>query len=91
MIKMRSVVFHLRCFAVDETLHLFHGVIGFKEYNPKKPRRYGLLYRSLCETSVLYTYYILLYARKPEERTGDFSKYYVTGTDEYKKYLAMED
>ena len=62
--------------AFDETLYLYpyRGTIGFKQYNPKKPAKYGLLYRSLCDSSVSYTYYTLPYARKPEVRAGDSSK-----------------
>ena len=76
--------------AVDETLYPYHGSIGFKQYNPSKPAKYGLLYRSLCDSSVSYTYYTLPYAGKPEENTGEPGKYYVTGTDEYTKYLVTE-
>ena len=38
--------------AVDETLYPYRGAIGFKQYNPKKPAKYGLLYCSLCDSSV---------------------------------------
>ena len=77
-------------FAVDEKLYPYRGAIGFKQYNPKKPTKYGLLCRSLCDSSVSYTYYTLPYAGKPEGRTGDSSKYYIIGTDEYTKYLVTE-
>ena len=33
--------------AIDETLHPYRGHTGFKQYNPNKPAKYGLLYRSL--------------------------------------------
>ena len=36
------------------------------------------------------TYYTLPFAGKPEVRTGGSSKYYVTSTDEYTKYLVTE-
>ena len=42
--------------AVDETLYPYSGHIGFKQYNPQKPAKYGLLYRSLCDSKVTYTY-----------------------------------
>ena len=76
--------------AVDETLYPYRGVIGFKQYNSKKPAKYGLLYHSLCDSSVSYKYHTLPYAGKPEVRTGDYTKYYVTGTDEYTKYFVTE-
>lgn len=82
--KMRSPSSLL---AVDETLYPYRGRIGFKQYNPSKPAKYGLLYRSLCDSTVTYTYFTLPYAGKPEVIDGDAAKYYVTGTDEYTKYL----
>ena len=73
--------------AIDETLYHYIGQIGFKEYNPSKPAKYGLLYQSLCDSSVQYTYYSLPYAGKPDDLNGDAGKYYITGTDQYSKYL----
>ena len=73
--------------ATDETLYPCRSQIGFKQYNPSKPAKYGLLYRSLCDSSVQYTYYSLLYAGKPDDLTGDAGKYYITGTDQYSQYL----
>ena len=37
------------------------GRIGFKEYNPCKSAKYGLLYCSLCDATVPYTYFSLPY------------------------------
>ena len=73
--------------AVDETLYPYRGHIGFKQYNPQKPAKYGLLYGSLCDTTVTYTYFSLAYAGKPEVVGGNRAKFYITGTDEYTKYL----
>ena len=73
--------------AIDETLYPYRGQIGFKQYNPSKPVKYSLLYRSLCDSSVQYTYYSLPYAGKPDDLTGDAGKYYITSTDQYSKYL----
>ena len=50
------------------------------------PNRYGILYRSISDSRVPYTYYTLPYAGKPEEITDDSE--YVTGTDNHTKYLA---
>ena len=58
-----------------------------KQYNANKPAKYGLLYRSLCDANIPYTYFSLPYAGKPEILEGDAVKYYITGTDEYSKYL----
>ena len=58
MNKRQSVDFHLNCqlLAVDEMLYPRRGIIGFKQYNPKNPAKYGLLCPSLCDSSVWYTY-----------------------------------
>ena len=76
--------------AVDKTLYPYRGSIGFKQYNLSKPAKYGLLYRSLCDSSVSYIYYTFPHAGNPEENTGEPGKYHVTGTDEYTKYLVTE-
>lgn len=74
--------------AIDETLYPYRGAIGFKQYNPSKPAKYGLLIRSLCDAEVPYTYFSLPYAGKPNEVDGnEASNYYITGTDKYTKYL----
>ena len=75
----------LRYVSVDETLYLYHGRIGMKPYNSSKPAKYGLLYRSLCDAKVPYTYSTLPYARKPE--VIGVNDYYVTGCHEYTKWL----
>ena len=73
--------------AVDETLYPYRGHIG---YNANKPAKYGLLYRIVCDTSVLHTYNSLPYAGKPQDLSGDASRYYISGTDEYTKYLVHQ-
>ena len=47
--------------------------------------KYGLLYRILCDAEVPYTYSTLPYVRKPEVIGAN--DYYVTGCDEYTKWL----
>ena len=56
-----------------------------KQYNPSKPEKYGLLYRSLCDAKVPYTYSTLPYAGKPEVIGAN--NYYIIGCDEYTKWL----
>ena len=46
-----------------------------------------MLYRSLCDSSVQYTYFTLPYAGKPEDLNIEARNFYITGTDEYSKYL----
>ena len=75
--------------AVDQTLYPYHRRNRFKQYSPSKPAKYGLLYRLLCNATVPYTYFSLPYAGKPEvlDKENPATGYYVTGTDEYTKYL----
>ena len=73
--------------AIDETLNPYHGHITFKQCNPNKPAKYGLLYRSLGNSSLPYTYYSLPYAGKAEKVEDLAATYYITGTDKYSKYL----
>ena len=55
-----------------------------KQYNPNKPAKYGLLYQSISDSVVPFTYFILPYAGK---RDIEGSEFYVTSTDEYSVYL----
>ena len=52
--------------SVDETLYPCLGRTGMKQYNPSKLAKYGLLYQSLCDVKVPYTYSTLPYAGKSE-------------------------
>ena len=70
--------------AIDEILDAYRGLVKLKQYNPNKPAKYGLLYRSISDSVVPYTYFTLTYAGKPETEGSEF---YVTGTDEYSVYL----
>ena len=63
---------------IDETLFPYRGHISIKNYNPNKPARYGLLFISISDAEVPYTYCSLPYAGKPEIP----NEYYVPGTDE---------
>ena len=77
--------------AIDETLYPYRGTIGFEQNNPSKPAKYGLLYRSLCDSVATYTYSSLPYTGKPEVTEGRAFRYYVTGTNEYTKCLCHWD
>ena len=79
--------YHSTLLAIDETLYSYCGAIGFKQYNPSKPARYGLLYRSICDSTTTFTYFTLPYSGKPKSIDRYAAKYYVTGTDDYTKYL----
>ena len=68
---------------IDETLYPYRKHISFKQYNPSKPAKYGLSYRSLCDASVPYTYCSLPLAGKIDVIDDEAKEYYVTGTDNY--------
>ena len=61
-----------------------HTQIAFKQYNPDKPAKYGLLFKSVNDARFSYTYASASYAGKPEKATGPF---YVTGTENRVKAL----
>lgn len=71
--------------SLDETLYPFRGRRSMKQYNPNKPAKYGLLYRSISDARLPYTYITLPYAGKPNNIIPESE--YVTGTDNYTKYL----
>ena len=62
---------------IDEMLFSYRGHISIKNYNPNKPAINGLLFISISDAEVPYTYYSLPNAGKPEIP----NKYYVPGTD----------
>lgn len=71
--------------AIDETLYPYRGKVSMRQYNPNKPAKYGILYRSLSDSTLPYTYNTLPYAGKPSVITE--RSQYVTGTDNYTKWL----
>ena len=58
--------------ALDETLYAFRGRIGIKQYNPKKPAKYGPLFQSINAVIFAYTYSICVVAGKPVDGSGQF-------------------
>ena len=78
----------MECLAIDKTLYPYRGKIVIRQYNPNKPAKFSILYRSISDSCVPYTYYTLPYEGKPEEITDDSE--YMTGTDNYTKYLVEE-
>ena len=46
-----------------------------------------MVYGSFYDSPIPYTYYSLPYAGKSKKVEGPTAKYYITGTDEYSKYL----
>ena len=58
--------------------------ISFKRYNPSKPAKYGMLFKSLNDSRLNYTYRSMVYAGKPRQLP---SPHYVCGTDNFIKML----
>ena len=70
--------------SLDETLYPMRTQIAFKQYNPNKPAKYGLLFKSINAAKYPYTYITAPYAGKPQEEGG---KFYFPGTETITKHL----
>ena len=55
--------------SLDETLYPMRHQTAFRQYNPKKPHRYGLLIKSLNDARVPFTYKATPYSGKPRMET----------------------
>ena len=69
---------------IDETLYPMRNQILFKQYNPDKPAKYGMLYKSINSTWYPFTHQSYVYCGKPEQEP-DGNR--VSGTINYVKYL----
>ena len=70
--------------SIDETLYPMRNQVSIKQYNPNKPAKYGLLFKSLNDARFPYTYDSLVYAGKPEQVGGP---YYIDTICDYIKTL----
>ena len=64
---------------LDETLYAMRTHIAFKQFNPNKPAKYGLLFKSINSSRYRFTFITAAYAGKPKGVAGRF---YVPGTDD---------
>lgn len=64
--------------SLDETLYSTRTQISFKQYNPSKPAKYGLLFKSINGARYPYTHVTAPYCGKPTDESGE---YYVPGTE----------
>ena len=71
---------------IDETLYTTRNKISFKQYNPSKPAKYGLLFKSINAVTYAYTHHIIPYCGKPNEEA---TAYYVKGVKETVKHLVQ--
>ena len=58
--------------------------INSRQYNPNKPAKYGLLYKSLNDARFAFTYQVIPYCGRPENGTAP---YYLSSTEDYVKSL----
>ena len=70
--------------SLDETLYPMRTQISFKQFNPSKPVKYGLLFKSVNVARYPYTFISSPYSGKPTEEGG---QYYVQGTEAIVHYL----
>ena len=70
--------------SLDKTLYPMSTQISFKEYNPNKPAKYGLLLKAINAASYPYTFTAAPYCGKP---VGDPGEYYARGTSEIVKKM----
>ena len=70
--------------SLDETLYPMRNQISFKQYNPNKPAKYGLLFKAINAARYPYTFIASPYCGKPTEDGG---KYYVQGTEAIVKQM----
>lgn len=73
--------------SIDETLNPMRHQIMFRQYNPAKSYRYGLLEKSLNDASFPYSYKTTHYAGKPVNGDGPC---YIDTVENYVKYLVNQ-
>ena len=66
--------------SLDETLYPMRNQISFKQYNPNKSAKYGMLFKSINSGRYPYTHQSVVDAGKPE---GEPDEYYISGTFNY--------
>ena len=69
---------------IDETLCPTRSQISFKQFNPSKQAKYGLLFKSINSVRYTYTFVTAPYVGKPQNEGGQF---YHPGTENVTKYL----
>ena len=70
--------------SLDETLYIMRTQISFKQFNPSKPARYGLLFKSVDAARYLCTLTSSPYSGKSSEEGG---KYHIQSTEAIVPYL----
>ena len=73
--------------SIDDILYPIRQQIAFRQYNPNKPRRYGLLLKPLNDARFPCSFKPVPYSEKPKAGDG---LYYLKSTIDYIKYLVTE-
>ena len=71
-------------FSLYETLYPMRTQISFMQFNPRKPAKYGLLFKSVNAARYPYTFISSPYRGKPAEKGG---QYYIQGTEAIGHYI----
>ncbi|KAG1713940.1 PiggyBac transposable element-derived protein 4 [Nymphon striatum] len=72
---------------IDETLYPMRHEIAFLQYNPNKPAKYGLLFKSINDARFPFTYQATVCAGKPQSGNGP---HYIDETENYIKYFVTQ-
>ena len=70
--------------SLNETLYPMRTQIHFRQYNPDKPAKCGMVFKSTNSATYPYTYQSYVYCGKPE---GEPNEFYISGTENYIQYL----
>ena len=84
--QLKNVLVPSEYLSIDETLYAMRHQINFRQYNPNKPAKYGLLYKSLNDARFPFTYQVVPYCGKPVDGDGP---YYLNATEDYVKCLVQ--
>ena len=69
---------------IDETLYPMRNQISFKQYNPDKPAKYGILYKPMNSARYPFTHQSHVHCGKPEQEPDEN---YFYGIINYVEYL----
>ena len=70
--------------SIDETLYPMRNRVSFKQFNPNKPAKYGLLFKSINGARYPYSFVSASYCGKPKSEP---TEEYKQGTFEVTKYM----
>ena len=85
--NLRKYIAPSEYLTIDETLYPMRHQIAFRQYNPNKPHKYGVLFKSLNEARFPYIFKSVPYAAKATSGDGP---YYINSTINYVKYLVNQ-